>query len=102
MTAAQIKAAIRTVFVVLALSFHSTIEGLALALEDEGEGVWINTGATALHKFVISFSVGIELVSNKVTSTRSLLLWSSPGHPCHVLHLNNCLQSGPCSWLSYW
>jgi len=57
----------RTVFVVMALSFHSTIEGLALALEDEASGVWLNTGATALHKFVISFSVGMELVSNKVS-----------------------------------
>lgn len=66
-TQAQIKAAIRTVFVVMALSFHSTIEGLALALEDDGPGIWLNTGATALHKFVISFSVGMELVSNKVT-----------------------------------
>lgn len=66
-SAAQIKAAIRTVFVVMALSFHSTIEGLALALEDEGSGVWLNTGATALHKFVISFSVGMELISNKVS-----------------------------------
>ena len=34
----------RTVFVVMALSFHSTIEGLALALEDEASGVWLNTG----------------------------------------------------------
>jgi len=71
-SAAQIKAAIRTVFVVMALSFHSTIEGLALALEDEAAGVWLNTGATALHKFVISFSVGMELVSNKV----SLLMYT--------------------------
>eukprot|EP00090_Calanus_glacialis_P009153 TRINITY_DN17525_c0_g1_i1.p1 TRINITY_DN17525_c0_g1~~TRINITY_DN17525_c0_g1_i1.p1 ORF type:complete len:339 (-),score=68.34 TRINITY_DN17525_c0_g1_i1:97-1113(-) len=66
-TAAQIKAAIRTVFVVSALSFHSTIEGLALSLESESAGVWLNTGATALHKFVISFSVGVELISNKVS-----------------------------------
>jgi len=71
-TAAQVKAAIRTVFVVSALSFHSTIEGLALSLEAEAEGVWLNTGATALHKFVISFSVGVELISNKV----SLLVFS--------------------------
>ena len=34
----------RTAFVVMALSFHSTIEGLALALEDEASGVWLNTG----------------------------------------------------------
>ena len=36
------------------------------APQDESSGVWLNTGATALHKFVISFSVGVELVSNKV------------------------------------
>ena len=66
-TAAQIKAAIRTVFVVFALSFHSVVEGLALSLEDDIPGIWLNTGATALHKFVISFSVGVELISNKLT-----------------------------------
>lgn len=71
-TAAQVKSAIRTVFVVSALSFHSTIEGLALSLESEAEGVWLNTGATALHKFVISFSVGVELIANKA----SLLMFS--------------------------
>lgn len=69
-TASQVKAAIRTVFVVFALSFHSMIEGLALSLEGEAAGVWLNTGATALHKFVISFSVGVELISNKLS------LWS--------------------------
>ena len=41
--------------------------GLALSLESESAGVWLNTGATALHKFVISFSVGVELISNKVS-----------------------------------
>jgi len=66
-TASQIKAAIRTVFVVFALSFHSMIEGLALSLEEQAAGVWLNTGATALHKFVISFSVGVELISNKLS-----------------------------------
>jgi len=66
-TATQVKAAIRTVFVVSAMSFHSIIEGLALSLESETEGIWLNMGATALHKFVISFSVGVELISNKVS-----------------------------------
>ena len=85
-TSAQVKAALRTVFVVLALSFHSTIEGkthktnrcaraqespffagFALALATDSAGVWMNTLATALHKFVISFSVGVELIANKVS-----------------------------------
>ena len=32
-------------------------------------GVLMNAAATALHKFVISFSVGIELIANKVIRT---------------------------------
>jgi len=78
-TETQIKAAIRTVFVVFALSFHSMIEGLALSLESNPAGVWLNTGATALHKFVISFSVGVELVSNKLclsTYSISIMVFS--------------------------
>ena len=109
----------RTVFVVMALSFHSTIEGLALALEDEASGVWLNTGvhcnfgwtqvnfailvehrsiailvehsfdswqsfsgATALHKFVISFSVGMELVSNKVVHLFCFWIYTWPLSLC--------------------
>ena len=48
-------------------------KGLALSLESEAEGVWLNTGATALHKFVISFSVGVELIANKVVSDKPLV-----------------------------
>ena len=40
--------------------------GLALSLEAEVAGVWLNTAATSLHKFVIAFSVGVELIANKV------------------------------------
>ena len=42
------------------------VAGLALGLETDISGVWLNTGATALHKFVIAFSVGVELITNKV------------------------------------
>lgn len=60
------KSAIRTFFVVSALSFHSIIEGMAIGLEDDSYGVWVNFGAVALHKFVIAFSVGTELVAAQV------------------------------------
>jgi len=63
----QVKATLRTIFVVLALSFHSTVEGMALGLESESSGIWMNTLATALHKFVMSFAVGVECISNKVS-----------------------------------
>ena len=63
--------AVRTFFVVFALSFHSIIEGLALSLEDDIPGIWMNFGALAMHKFVIAFSVAIELISAEVR-TREL------------------------------
>ena len=52
---------------VTSLSFHSVIAGLTLGLEKETSGVWINFGAIALHKFVIAFSVGVELVISQVS-----------------------------------
>eukprot|EP00091_Calanus_sinicus_P015433 TRINITY_DN33687_c0_g1_i1.p1 TRINITY_DN33687_c0_g1~~TRINITY_DN33687_c0_g1_i1.p1 ORF type:complete len:193 (-),score=13.50 TRINITY_DN33687_c0_g1_i1:22-525(-) len=45
------------------------VEGFALSLESESSGVWMTAAATALHKFVISFSVGVELISNKASLT---------------------------------
>jgi hypothetical protein len=45
---------------------NSVISGLTLGLETEASGVWINFGAIAMHKFVIAFSVGVELVSSQV------------------------------------
>ena len=62
------KSVIRTVFVVVSLSFHSVLAGLALGLEEDESGVWISFAAIALHKFVIAFSVGIELVTSEVST----------------------------------
>ena len=62
----NLKSLLRTAFVVTSLSFHSLLAGLTLGLESEASGVWINLAAIASHKFVIAFSVGVELVSSKV------------------------------------
>ena len=62
----QTKSAIRTFFVVAALSFHSVIEGMTIALEDDGTDVWMSFLAVSLHKFVIAFSVGVELLAAEV------------------------------------
>ena len=62
----ETKSLLRTAFVVASLSFHSAITGLTLGLEEEASGVWINLAAIASHKFVIAFSVGVEMVSSKV------------------------------------
>ena len=65
----RIKNALRVAFTVLALSFHSIIEGFVLGIEEDSAGVWMTAVATSLHKFVMAFSVGIELISNKVSFT---------------------------------
>jgi len=69
----QIKAKLRTFFVVTALSFHSIIAGMASGLEEESAGVWLNTAAIAMHKFVLAFCVGGELINNKVSVATSII-----------------------------
>jgi len=71
--AERTKSLLRTAFVVASLSFHSVIAGLTLGLEKETSGVWINFGAIAMHKFVIAFSVGIELVTSRATKAQYLI-----------------------------
>ncbi len=64
---------------VFALSFHSVIEGLALSLEEDASGVWLNFGALAMHKFVIAFAVGIELIAvqaSRLNYAVSILVFS--------------------------
>ncbi len=55
--------AVRTFFVVFALSFHAVMDGIALSLQEDTSAVWISFGAISLHKFVIAFSIGVELIS---------------------------------------
>ena len=66
MSGNKLKSALRTFFTVFALSFHSIIEGITLGIEEDSAGVWLNAGATCLHKFVMAFVIGIELIANKV------------------------------------
>ena len=62
----QTTSSIRTFFVVVALSFHSVIEGMTLGLEEDDTGIWMSFLAISLHKFVIAFSVGVELLAAEV------------------------------------
>jgi len=52
---------VRDFLTVLALSFHAVFEGLAVGLEDKVSNVWTLYIAVSLHKYVISFCVGLEL-----------------------------------------
>lgn len=63
----QVFTTIRTFFTIFALSFHSIVEGLAMGLEGDVNGVWVNFGVICLHKFVIAFSIGVELLASCVS-----------------------------------
>jgi len=58
---------LRDFFTVLALSFHSVFEGLAVGLEKDAKDVWALFAAIAAHKFVIVFCVSLELLSTNPT-----------------------------------
>ena len=70
----QTKSAIRTFFVVAALSFHSVIEGMAITLEDGSTEIWTVFLAVSMHKYVIAFSLGVELLAAEVKITLNILL----------------------------
>ncbi|XP_045586020.2 zinc transporter ZIP1 [Procambarus clarkii] len=53
---------IGAVVVVVALSFHGIMEGLAIGLESNVIDVWILFGALTAHKLVIGFSMSMELL----------------------------------------
>lgn len=50
------------VVVVVALSFHSVMEGLVLGLEESTMDVWVLFAALCSHKIVIAFSMSMELL----------------------------------------
>ncbi|XP_035222245.1 zinc transporter ZIP1-like [Stegodyphus dumicola] len=49
---------------VAALSFHSLFEGFAVGLRPDVIGTWMVFSAIAVHKYVISFVVGLEILAN--------------------------------------
>lgn len=69
----QGKSSIRVFFVVSALSFHSVIEGMTMGLEKGKTGIWMSFLAVSLHKFVIAFAIGIELLASKTTKANFMI-----------------------------
>ncbi|KAK9884348.1 hypothetical protein WA026_005298 [Henosepilachna vigintioctopunctata] len=60
---AKLLASMRGLMVVLALSVHEIMEGLAVGLEGKTKNVWYMFAAVGAHKFIIAFCVGVELLS---------------------------------------
>jgi hypothetical protein len=89
--------AMRTFFVVFALSFHRLTDGVALSIQDDIGTLWIAFGAIALHEFVIALCIGIELVTSGVwaislTFSSSLSLSLSHSLPPSLLPLSPLLS----------
>jgi len=55
---------LRDFLTVLALSFHAVFEGLAVGVEEHVGDIWTLFAAIATHKFVITFSMSLELLQN--------------------------------------
>lgn len=53
-------------FIIVALSLHEILEGMAVGLQNDKSGVIQLSTAVASHKFVISFCVGMELSTSGV------------------------------------
>ena len=60
-------AMLRAVMVVVALSLHSIMEGLALGLVHSNKEVWMLFGALSAHKLIIAFCMAMELLSTGVS-----------------------------------
>lgn len=58
----DIRAVLRGLLAVLALSVHGVFEGLAVGLEQSPTNVWYMCVALATHKLVVVFCVGMELI----------------------------------------
>ena len=57
------KAALNGFLVVLALSTHEIFEGIALGLFSVQSSVWFLFVAISLHKYVISFCLGMQFIA---------------------------------------
>lgn len=53
---------LRGLLIVLALSIHELFEGFAVGLEKTTAGVYFMFAAVSAHKFVIAFTIGVELM----------------------------------------
>ncbi|RWS23977.1 zinc transporter ZIP1-like protein [Leptotrombidium deliense] len=64
---------LNVIIIVIALSFHSLFEGMAIGLQDTVAHVWQLVIAIGIHKLVISFTVGVELV-NETKSAKKIIV----------------------------
>lgn len=57
---------LNSIFVVVAISFHGVMEGLAVGLEEGVMDMWLLCGVLSIHKLIMAFSLGMELLQEGV------------------------------------
>lgn len=55
---------LRAILLVLALSIHSVFEGLAIGLQNDADNVLSIFAAVLIHKTILAFSLGLNLVQS--------------------------------------
>ena len=49
-------------FIMLAISLHAVFEGIAMGLGSKASFIWYLCFAVAVHKFIISFCIGLQVI----------------------------------------
>ena len=70
---ADILGSLRSILVVIALSVHSLFEGMAIGLDTNASGVWMLTGAIAIHAVPIVFCVGTDMLTSGVKKMKLIV-----------------------------
>ncbi|GAB6019972.1 hypothetical protein CHUAL_001499 [Chamberlinius hualienensis] len=70
----DVRNTMRGVLLIVALSFHSIFEGMAIGLQSSISGIWTSFAAVAMHKLVMAFCAGVELLA--LGSKRSIFICS--------------------------
>ena len=68
---------LRAFLLLIALSFHTIFDGLAVGLQEDESEVWAVFGAICIHKSVISFCIGLEIWQSSRDKWVQALLWLS-------------------------
>ncbi|XP_043213753.1 zinc transporter ZIP1-like [Amphibalanus amphitrite] len=69
---AESASALSTVLLLVALSFHAVLEGIAVGAEEEANDVYLMLAAICSHKFVLVFILGLELLATRLQPAAQL------------------------------
>ena len=71
------KDSLQAFLLLIALSFHTIFDGLAVGLQKDASEVWSVFVAIALHKTIIAFCLGFEMFKSYSEKAWKALLWMS-------------------------